>query len=145
MQLKNSVKIAVCAVSAALSVVLLFLGGVIFVFAYIMPMLSSVLMIMLRKTFGVSGALTTYVSTSLLSLIVVADKECALMYILFFGFYPILYPELKKIKSKLLRAISKLLIFNIMLAIIQLLLVYVFGIPFTEEGEGTVFIAVSQF
>ena len=140
--MKNSVKIAVCGISTALSVVLLFLGGVMPLFIYIMPMASSFIMIMLRKTFGVSDAMITYVATSLLSFILVPNRECMLMYVMFFGFYPILFPRLAKIKNGFLRGFVKFLIFNIMVALVQLVLIYVFGIPFTEENTGVILIVI---
>lgn len=137
---KNSLKIAVCAVFTAMSVVLLFIGGAAFVLVYLMPMITSLLMIILRKTFGVSAAMITYTATSILSFILVPDRECMLMYVLFFGYYPVIYPSLEKIKA--LKWAAKFLIFNSMVALIQLALIYVFGIPFLEEGEGIFIIVI---
>lgn len=137
---KNSLKIAVCAVFTAMSVVLLFIGGAAFVLVYLMPMITSLLMIILRKTFGVSAAMITYTATSILSFILVPDRECMLMYVLFFGYYPVIYPSLEKIKA--LKWAAKFLIFNSMVALIQLVLIYVFGIPFLEEGEGIFIIVI---
>ena len=62
--------------------------------------------------------------------------------ILFFGYYPILYSSIEKIGSKLIRLAVKLAVFNIMITVVQLLLVYIFGIPFLEEGTGKIFIPV---
>lgn len=137
---KNSLKIAVCAVFTAMSVILLFIGGAAFVLVYLMPMITSLLMIILRKTFGVSAAMITYTATSILSFILVPDRECMLMYVLFFGYYPVIYPSLEKIKA--LKWAAKFLIFNSMVALIQLVLIYVFGIPFLEEGEGIFIIVI---
>lgn len=138
--MKNSLKIAVCAVFTAMSVALLFIGGAAFVLVYIMPMVTSMLMIILRKTFGVSAALITYAATSILSFILVPDRECMLMYVLFFGYYPIVYPSLEKIK--VLKWVVKLLLFNSMAALVQLALIFLFNIPFLEEGEGIYIIVI---
>lgn len=138
--MKNSMKAAVCGITTALSVALLFLGGAVFLLIYIMPMITGLFMIMLRKTFGVSSAWITYVSTSILAFILVPERECMLMYILFFGYYPIIYVQLSKIKSKILALVSKLVIFNIATALVQIILIYVFMIPFLEEGEGRIII-----
>lgn len=140
--MKNTLKVAICGISTALSVLLLFFGGVSFVFAYIMPMITGLVMIILKRTFGTSWAVTTFAATALLSFMLVADRECALMYILFFGYYPIIHPLLEKVKIKALRWASKLIIFNAMISIVQLLLVYIFCIPFLEDGEGKVFILI---
>lgn len=135
-KMKNSLKIAFCGITTALSILFMFLGGVIYLFSYIMPMLAGVLMIMVKKTFGTSSAVLTYVSTSLLSFILVADKECMLMYVMFFGFYPILKCYLEKIKNKPVRFIVKSVIFNLLMLLVQVILFYVFGIPFFENEGG---------
>lgn len=134
--MKSATRLAVCGIITALSVVLLFFGGIAFVLAYIMPMLVGLFAIMLKRTFGASSAWITYIATSVLSFILVADKECMLMYVMFFGFYPIIHDNLNKIKIPPLKVLAKLLIFNATVFAAQLLLVYAFGIPFLEEGEG---------
>ncbi len=139
--MKKAVSLAVCSVVTALSVILLFLGGITYILAYAMPMFVGFFMIMLKRTFGTSSAWITYAATSALSFMLISDKECMLMYVLFFGFYPIIKSGFNKISSNILRLIVKLLLFNVLFAAVQVLLVYVFGIPFLEEGEA-VYLAV---
>ncbi len=134
--MKKATTLAVCSIVTALSVVLMFFGGITFILAYIMPMLTGMLMIMLKRTFGTASAWITYFATSLLSFILVADKECMLMYVMLFGFYPIIQSGFDKIKISFIKIIVKLVIFNFLLTLIQVILVYIFGIPFLEEGEG---------
>ena len=140
--MKNSLKIAFCGITTALSIVIMFLGGIIAVFAYIMPMLAGALTLMVKKTFGAPAAWITYLSTSILSFILVPDRECMLMYVMFFGFYPIIKSGLEKIKNKPLVIIIKLLIFNALMAGIQFVLVYAFGIPFDESDFTAVFVVI---
>ena len=83
--MKTSVKAAVGGVSAALSVVLMFFGGIIYIFTYAVPMVLGVLMSVLKKTFTDSCALCVYAAVSVLSFIFVPEKEIVLMYVLFFG------------------------------------------------------------
>lgn len=138
--MNRSKEIAVCAVISALSVVLLFLGGMISVFAYAAPMLVGLLIIILRTTFSERSAVITYAAVSVISLVLVGDKECALMYAMFFGYYPIIEERIKQIKVCFFRVLSKFAVFNFALFLCQLILVYVFGIPFLEEGESRYFI-----
>lgn len=137
--MKNSLKIAFCGIVTALSVVLMFFGGIITLLAYIMPMLAGVLMLIVKKTFGTSAAWITYASTSVLSFILVSDRECMLMYVMFFGFYPIIKSELEKIRSKGLVIVLKLLIFNVLMAAVQLVLIYIFMIPFGDSESAVIF------
>lgn len=141
-KLKKSTLISVCGLSAALTVALLFLGGIAYILSYTVPMFAGILNKMLSKSFGTKCALITFVASSLLSLMLVTDKECVIMYIFCFGYYPIIQHNLGKINSRLIRVIIKLLIWNFLLAVGQLILVYVFGIPFLEAGESKIFILI---
>lgn len=133
--MKNSVKVAVCGICTALSTVLMFLGGITYVFSYVVPIILGVLMLMINKTFGKSYAFTVYFATFALSMIIVTEKESVLLYGLFFGYYPIIKPSIEKIKSKFLQIVLKLLLFNFAVALIEVLSFYVFGIPFYEKGK----------
>lgn len=141
--LRNSVKTAVGGLCAALSVVLMFLGGLSSVLIYAVPMLLGTLMCMIKKTFGTRCAIGVYISVSILSFVLVADKECVLMYALFFGYYPIIKDSVEKIKKKLPTTAAKFLIFNICITAAEFVSFYVFGIPFFDDGKFSVwFIAL---
>ncbi len=131
---KKSVRAAVCGLAAALSVTIMLLGGLLYIFAYVAPMLLGLVCVMIKKTFGAKDAVLVYAATSILSLILVPEKESVLMFALFFGYYPIIKSSLDKLKIKPLRFLLKLLIFNASIAVIELLCVFVFNIPFFEEG-----------
>ncbi len=131
---RKSIRAAVCGIAAALNVTLMFFGGVVYIFAYTVPMLLGLISVMIKKTFGVGSAALVYAASSILSFILVPDKECVLMFVLFFGYYPIVKSYFDKIKIKPLRFLSKLLVFNTSIAVIELLCVYLFHIPFFEDG-----------
>lgn len=132
--MRKSVKAAVAGLSTAVSVAVLFSSGFFYVFTYIAPMVVGMLVCALKKTFSASTSLCVYVSTSILSLILVPDKESALVFILFFGYYPIIKDSLEKIRPKFLSVILKFIVFNISLFLTELISVYVFNIPFFEDG-----------
>ena len=48
----------------------------------------------------------------------------------------------EKIKVKGLRIFTKLIFFNLMMILCQIILIKVFGIPLLEDGQGKLFIAV---
>lgn len=135
--MKKSIGIAFSGVICALSVVLLFLGSVVWIFAYVMPIVTGLLMIILTESLSKKTALAVYCSTGILSMFLLPDKESALLYILFFGYYPILKPSIEKIKQKFLCVIAKLVVFNAGVVLSQVLCVYVFGMP-VEEFLGKV-------
>ena len=140
LNLKNSTRLAVCSLSAALGVLMLFLGGITMVLAYAAPMFLGLLAIMLKRTFDTKSAWITYIATSILSFILVTDKECMMMYVMFFGYYPIVRDYFEKIKVKGLRIFTKLIFFNLMMILGQIILIKVFGIPLLEDGQGKWFI-----
>ena len=70
------------------------------VLAYAAPMFLGLLAIMLKRTFDTKSAWITYIATSILSFILVTDKECMMMYVIFFGYYPIVRDYFEKINKK---------------------------------------------
>lgn len=128
--MKNSKIIAYSGVATALSVVMLFLGSLIWVLAYTMPLIASLIMIILLDSISQKSAILTFVSTSVISFILLSDKECLLLYVLFFGYYPLIRDKINDIKPKFLSVLLKYLTFNASMILTQILCVYVFGIPF---------------
>lgn len=133
--MKQSVKVAVSGVTAALSVALMFCSSLFYVFTYVVPMILGVLIIMVKKTFSCSSAWFVFISSSLISFIIVPDKEAVLMYTLFFGYYPIIKSYIEHIKIKPLRVVLKFLVFNAAITLVELIAYFLFGIPFFEDGN----------
>ena len=130
--MKKSLKVAAAGVITALSVILLQLGSLIWLFAYLMPLISGLIMIILTESGGKKSAWLVYAAVSIIAMLLLEDKECVLIYVLFFGYYPIIRDSINKIKLKAVRIISKLLIFNSGIVAAELICIYVFGIPFDD-------------
>lgn len=130
--MKNSKVIAYSGVATALSVVMLFLGSIVWVLGYTMPLVASLVMIILLDSVSQKSALLTFISTSIISFILLNDKECVLLYILFFGYYPLIRDKINDIKPKFLSYLLKFITFNAAMVLAQILCVYVFGIPFDD-------------
>lgn len=130
--MKNSKVIAYSGVATALSVVMLFLGSIFWVLGYTMPLVASLVMIILLDSISQKSALLTFISTSIISFILLNDKECVFLYILFFGYYPLIRDKINDIKPKFLSYLLKFITFNAAMVLTQILCVYVFGIPFDD-------------
>ena len=105
----SSVKaIALGGVLAAMAVVMLCISGLIPVFTYAAPILCMVISAFVIKLCGARIAWAWYVAVGSLGLLLCADKEAAMIYAVL-GYYPLIKPQLDKIKFSLL---LKLLIFN---------------------------------
>lgn len=124
----KSYRVALGGIISALCLVSMFLAGIISPLYLLLPLLAGVLLLIIVEEVSVSWALVTYLSVSLLSLFITADKEAALIFIMLFGHYPILRFFLQKIKLKPLRLLLKLAVFNMCAVGFFYVTVYVFGI-----------------
>lgn len=127
--MKNSMKAALCGILAALSTVLMFFTGIIPVATLALPAIAGCLLIPVVAEVGVSWGFGTFAVCAGLSFLLAPDREAALFYLLFFGYYPVLVAVLDRVKNKTLRYVLKLLIFNAAAAAEALLAVFVLGIP----------------
>ncbi len=127
--MKQSVKVAVCGAVAALGVVLMLFQGLIPIASIALPALAGCLLIPIVAGAGVPWAFGCYGVTAALVLLLAPDREAALIYTLFFGYYPALFAVLGRIRSKPLRYGVKLLIFNGAAVTEALLALYLLGAP----------------
>ena len=115
---------------AALTGLFLFFGSVVQIFAYVAPLISGLIMIILINNVNKRSAWTVFVVSSLVAVFLLPDKECALTYVFFFGWYPMVKDSFDKIKIKILRIVAKFAVYNVAVVFSQLVCIYVFGIPF---------------
>lgn len=106
-------RVALGGVVSSLCILAMFMTGVAPFLYLTLPMLAGALLIVIVVEVNASWAFLTYVAVSLLSLFVTFDKEAAVIFILFFGHYPILKQKIEKIPTKLLKIIVKFIVFNI--------------------------------
>ena len=109
---RKSWAMAYCGMAAALCVALMLLGAVVPVLMFIAPAVASLLIATVCMECGMKMALTVYGAVSLLSLLLVPDKEVALVFVFLLGYYPLVKPKLERIRPKLLRGMCKLLLCN---------------------------------
>lgn len=124
-------KTALGAMAVALSVVIL-IPTALEAFVYALPafagMISMICVIELNKKW----ASAVYVCTALVSIIVVPNKEACILYIAFFGYYPIVKCILESKLSKFLEYICKFAIFNVSIFLSYLVLTKIMGLPFNK-------------
>ena len=131
---KTSSVVSICGLFAALSVVIMLLAH-IGVLTYAVPAVAGALLILIYLELGVKNAFTVYLTVSVLSFLI-CEKEAALCYILFFGYYPILKAYIEKIPKKALQWLIKIAVFTVSFALVMVLCVFIFGIPIDEMGYG---------
>lgn len=132
--MKQSSKTAVCGMVAALSVVIMMLT-VIPVMTYSAPAFAGILLMVIVIEINKKWAFGVYVAVGILSLLLAADKEAAVMYVAFFGYYPIIKAILESKLPKILEWISKFLIFNVTMVASYFVLIRVFGLSMDDMNE----------
>lgn len=127
---------ALCGLLAALAVVFLMMGSLVPAALYACPILAMLALLPVREEFGRSTALTAYAAVSILAVLLVPDKELALLFV-FFGWYPPVQPLLDRIRPRVLQAAVKLILANAAAILLYSLLMWVFQLAsVTEELKG---------
>lgn len=111
------------AIATALSVVLIFVSEILPSGQLGVVACASVISLIIAQRFGIMSAVYIYAATSILSFLLIPSKTAVFLYILFFGFYPvikILFDKLPKALSWVLKLItvniSLLLIYKVLSA-----------------------------
>lgn len=129
MLLNKTSRVALCGVLTALCTVLMFATGLIPVATYALPALAGVLLMAIVIEVGKSWAWAVYGAVSLLSLLLAADKEAVLLFIAFFGYYPIMKASIEQLKKKTWAYVLKFAVFNMAMVVSFFLSVYLLAIP----------------
>lgn len=133
--MKNKTKnTAVCGLMTALSVVLMMLTTLIPVFMYVIPIVTGIIVLFVADVSNKKWGAGVYFSTAFLSILLITDKEAALTYALFFGYFPLIKESIEKL-PKALAWILKIVLFNIAAVGIGVISFYVFGISGDEYDE----------
>ena len=106
-----SKRMAICAMVAALCVVLMLLGGILELGMYACPLLAGLCLIAVGQKYGRKYHMLVYIVSGLLCFLFVPNIEENLMYAGLLGWYPIVRPLLQRLNKWIGWAV-KLLIFN---------------------------------
>lgn len=109
--MKHPSRIALGGILSAAAIMVLLLT--IFPFAtYALPPLAGAFLIPLVIECGKKWALCAYAAVSLVALLIVPDVEAKMLFIAFFGYYPIVKAIVESLKNRILEWLAKLLLFN---------------------------------
>lgn len=135
--MKNlSFNMALSGILGAVCIVLMFMVALLPIFIYVLPMVCGLILYTVYYECGVKYAMSCYVSVSVLSLLLCPDKESGLLFLAFFGYYPILKIYIDKLKLRLLKLIIKLAIFNTAIVAAYWVLIKLFKIVSISDFTG---------
>lgn len=127
---KNNVnyKVALGGVISALCLMFMFFTALSPVLYIVMPMLAGLMLMVMVFETDTKWAVTTYFSVSILSILITFNKEAVLMFIIFFGYYPVLKQYLDKIRLGFFRRCIKFILFNVCIIADFFITIKIFGI-----------------
>lgn len=131
--MKNSAKITICAISAALAATFMLTSY----FPYLtlaIPGIAGLFMLMPLVEVGKGYAFLAYGVSSGIALLS-AEPEAACVYVCLLGYYPILKALIEKLKSRVLEWILKIGVLNLAIAAVYLLTTFIFRISIEDLGE----------
>ena len=131
----KSREIALCGMMNALAVVIMNLGGIVPMATFCTPILAMIVLLPVLEEYGAKLGWCAWVTVSILSLLQVADRETAFVYV-FFGWYPMVRPAINKLPTKLGRLGVKLIICNAVIALLYGAVLRVMGLT-ADLLEGT--------
>ena len=109
----SSYQIAFGGVIAAVSLVIMLITGFIPIGTYACPALAGFLLAAVVIELGAGWAWAVFAAVALASVFFAGDKEAALYYMLFFGFYPILKAKIETISTRWGQRAVKCGVFNL--------------------------------
>lgn len=129
--MSQSAKTAIGGMVTALSVVIL-MPTALDLFVYALPAMAGMLTMFCVVELNRKWSIGVYTAVSLISLLLVPNKEAAIMYVAFFGYYPIVKSVFESKLPKIPEYICKFLIFNLSVICAYAVLIKLLGMPFDE-------------
>lgn len=127
--MRKSAKTALGGIVAALSLVLMLLSTVLPNLTIVLPAVAGVVLMIMVIEIGRKWAITAYIVISILSIFILPDKETAMMFVGFFGYYPVFKSLVEQKLGKIAGIFLKFLVFNASVVAVYLIVIFVFKIP----------------
>ena len=127
--MNHTIRVAFCGVLAGLGLALMFFTALLPMATFALPALAGLLMIMIVIEMGARWAWPTFAVVAILSVFFVPDKQAALLYVIFFGYYPILKALIERLKNKIVQWVLKYAVFNAAIVSAYFIAIYLLSIP----------------
>ena len=127
--MKQSAKIALCGVLAALSLVCMLATGLVPFATYALPGLAGVFLLPVVIQCGKGWAMGVYAVVSLLAFFLVPDREASLLYLAFLGYYPVLKAVLEQYLPVVWGWIAKFAAFNVAVVGLYFVALHLLNLP----------------
>ena len=139
---QQSRKIALCGVLCGLAVVVLLLGGLFSLAVYCAPLLAMAVLLPVLEEYGPGTAGAAYGAVAILALLLVPDRETALVYV-FFGWYPLLRPRIAALPSLPVRLVCRLGVCGLSMFLLYGVTIRLLGLTAVTEELGGVWLTAA--
>ena len=126
MKNSNAKKIAVCSILSALAVVLLFVSSLVVVGFFAGALFASIALVIITVEYGKGPAFASYCVISALSLMLLPEKDAAIVFICF-AWYAILRDSLKK-GPKAIQIIIKIVCYALAVSVMLWITIKILGL-----------------
>ena len=133
MNKKNTVNLTLCAISAALATVITLAAYFPYI-TYAAPAVAGLVTVMLVIETNKKWALGSFVVSAVLVLLLSAESESKFLYVLFFGYYPIVKAAVESLNKPVLEWVMKLFTFNAAMLLIYGILSFVVDLSIEDFG-----------
>jgi hypothetical protein len=133
--MKQSSKCAVGGIVAALSLVLMISVAIIPFMTYALPALAGAFIVFVVIEIDKKWAVGVYAAVAILGIFLVPEKEVAVLYLAFFGYYPILKAVIESKTGTVVGWILKILTFEITMIVSYWLMIKFMGVTIDEMDE----------
>lgn len=130
--MKNTKNITFCAIISALATVLMLISYFPYL-TYAVPAFAGLCIMVIVIEINSKWAFLSYFVSSIL-IFLFAETESKLLYILFFGYYPITKSLIEKVENQIIEWILKLLNFNLAVISAYYILMELFMLPLGDFG-----------
>ncbi len=133
--MKQSSKCAVGGIAAALSLVLMISVAIIPFMTYALPAFAGAFIVFVVIEIDKKWAAGVYAAVAILGIFLVPEKEVAVLYLAFFGYYPILKAVIESKTGTVIGWILKILTFEITMIVSYWLMIKFMGVTIDEMDE----------
>jgi len=121
-------KLAFGGICCGLSVVVLFFSGIFPMMEYAVPAMAGLMLVPPVVEYGVRHGAVCWISAAAIGLLLVPNREAAVLFALFFGSYPVVKAVLEPMKNHKAAWLLKFLFFNTAVLLGYFLLIVVLGL-----------------
>lgn len=131
--MKNTGKITVCAMMAALASVFMLTSYFPYL-TYAIPAVAGLFIMVAVIETDIKWALLSYFASAAI-VAIFAEPEAKMLYILFFGYYPIVKSAFERVRSRILEYVLKFAVFNATVIFAYTVVAVLFSISLEDMGD----------